>query len=345
MKEYWSKKARGLEPYTPGEQPVQKLVKLNTNENAYPPSPKVAAAVAAEVANLRLYPNPDAQVLRQTVADYHGLRPEQVFCFNGSDEALALCFLAFFDPGRPIKTLDITYSFYPVWAELFDLTLDRVALTMDYTADVAALTGGTGVVLANPNAPTGIAVDLDSIERIVRGTDGVVIVDEAYIAFGGQSADKLVEQHKNLAVVRTLSKSHSLAGLRVGYVLADEGLIQALAAVKDSFNSYPVDRLAQVGAIAAIEDTAYYNEVTCKIVADREETRRALEKLGLTVLPSSANFLFVQCADAADVFTKLREQGILVRYFPGGRTKDFLRVTIGTNEQMQAFIAAMKGIV
>ncbi len=345
MKRYWSEKAAGLTPYVAGEQPKEKLIKLNTNENAYPPSPKVFAAIEGVAQNLRLYPNPSAQALRQTIAQTQGIAQQQVFCSNGSDEALALAFLAFFNPGEAIRTVDVTYSFYPVWAKLFDITLHSVPLKADFTVDVRGLCGGQGAVVANPNAPTGIALGLDSIEEIVAGTDGVVVVDEAYQAFGADSAIPLIKKYKNLAVVRTFSKSHSLAGLRVGYIAADENLIAALETVKDSFNSYTVDMLAQAGAAAALHDTAYYEETTKQIIADRESTRKALEAMGLLVLPSSANFLFVRCEDAVNVFAALRQYGILVRYFAGGRTADFLRVTIGTTAEMEAFVKAMRQIV
>ncbi len=345
MPEYWSKKAKSLVPYMAGEQPMQKLIKLNTNENAYPPSPAALHAIQGAFANLRLYPRPDADAFREAAAKANGIAPEQVFCANGSDEALALCFQAFFDPGVPIKTMDVTYSFYPVWAQLYGLTLDIVPLKEDFSADIQSMEGAQNVVLANPNAPTGIALPTAAIERIVQSARGAVIVDEAYFGFGAESAVPLIHTYKNLVVVRTLSKSHSLAGLRAGYVAADEDLIRALTTVKDSFNSYPVDMLAQAGAAAALEDTAYYKENNQKIIDSRAYTVRELQKLGLSVLPSAANFLFVKCADAAGVFAALREWGILVRYFPNGRTADFLRVTIGTREQMEAFVAAMKGIL
>jgi len=345
LKKFWSKKAIGLMPYTAGEQPRQKLIKLNTNENAYPPSPKVAKAIDGLSPKLRLYPNADSDDLRDVIAERHGISPSQVFCSNGSDEALAFCFLAFFDPGRPVRTLDVTYSFYPVWANLFDLTLEEIPLKIDYTADIDALCGGYNAVIANPNAPTSISMGISALERIIRTTSGVVVVDEAYVAFGGESALRLLKKYDNLAIVRTLSKSHSLAGLRVGYVMADDNLISALNAVKDSFNSYPVDMLAQAAAAAAIRDVPYYEDVTARIIADRGYTARALADMGLEVLPSSANFIFVKVREAENIFRKLRENGILVRYFPQGRTSDFLRVTIGTTVQMQAFIETMKGIL
>jgi histidinol-phosphate aminotransferase len=344
VKKYWSEKAARLTPYVAGEQPKERLLKLNTNENAYPPSPRVAEAIAAAT-DLRLYPATDARALREVIADREGLAPENVFCANGSDEALALAFLAFFSPGRPVRTADVTYSFYPVWARLFDLTLDVVPLKADYTVDVERMCGGKNVVIANPNAPTGIALEPGALEKIVGSTGGAVIVDEAYVAFGGQSAAALTRKYGNLAVVRTLSKSHSLAGLRVGCVLADAGLVAALDCVKDSFNSYTLGTPAQAGAAAALEDTAYYERTTLKIIAAREFTKAALEGMGLRVLPSAANFLFVRCADAAGTFAALRERGVLVRYFLGGRACEFLRVTIGTHGQMEEFLDAMRKVL
>ena len=366
MKEFWSEKAKRLTPYTAGEQPTQTMIKLNTNENAYPPSPKVKEAIMEAARDLRLYPNADADHLRKVIAAHHGVAPGEVFCSNGSDEALAFCFAAFFSdsqkteaeggstawfprsyPDSHVRTLDVTYSFYPVWAELFDVPLQTVPLKEDYSVDVEKLYGARGVVLANPNAPTGIALPLCAIEKILHKTNGVVIVDEAYAAFGAESAIPLVKKHKNLVVVRTLSKSHSLAGLRVGYVIADENLVSALSTVKDSFNSYPLDRLAQAGACAAIEDTEYNEQTTQDIIATRAYTIGELWKIGISCLPSHANFIFVEFSNpsAKQVFAALRDRGILVRYFPQNRMENFLRVTIGTRTEMDAFRAAVKEII
>ncbi len=364
MKTLWSDKARSLKPYTAGEQPKEKLIKLNTNENAYPPSPKVAQAVAQAVADLRLYPSPDSDALREAIAAHHGVHPDQVFCSNGSDEALAFCFAAFFQniptadkkssgwfpsATKPfaLRTVDVTYSFYPVWAELFDIPLETIPLLDDFTVDVAKMCGARGVVLANPNAPTGIALPASDIERIAQKTEGVLVVDEAYAAFGAQSAIPLVSRYRNVAVVRTLSKSHALAGLRVGYVIANEDLIAALYTIKDSFNSYPLDRLAQAGATAAIQDVEYYAKTIKEIMDTRTDTIGALYAMGVKCLPSHANFLFVKCdtPPAKEVFQALREKGVLVRWFDNRRTKDYLRVTIGTRDEMQTFLAALKEII
>ncbi len=347
MKEFWSKKASELTPYTAGEQPAHRMIKLNTNENAYPPSAKVVQAIAQAAKTLRLYPRPDADVFQQAAAAENGVRKEQIFCANGSDEALALSFLAFFSPGRPVKTMDVTYSFYPVWAQMFDLTLQTVPLLDDFSVNVEGMCGGKNAVVANPNAPTGMALALGELQKMIESTDGVVIIDEAYVDFGAESAVSLVGRCQNLAVVRTLSKSHSLAGLRAGYVVADENLIAALRTVRDSFNSYPVDALAQAGAAAALADRAYHQKIKNEVIQTRETTVKALQGMGIAVLPSKANFIFMKCATkpAEQVFSALRERDILVRYFEGERTKDYLRVTIGTPEEMQQFLEELKEIV
>lgn len=345
MKKYWSQKAASLVPYIAGEQPKEKLIKLNTNENAFPPSPQVARAVLENLDHLQLYPNPNADSLRESIAKKEALPSDCVFCSNGSDEALALCFMAFFDPGTPINVPDVTYSFYSVWADLFDLTLHHIPLKEDFSIDVPSMKGAKGVVLANPNAPTGIALPLAQIEELVASTDGICIIDEAYVAFGAESARPLLDRHDNVVIVRTLSKSHSLAGMRVGYVLASPELICALTTVKDSFNSYPLDTLAQAAAIAALQDTEYYDKITSEIIKTREYTVQKLKEMGLFALPSSANFLFVDCkGKAEEVFDALRNHGILVRYFPKGRTQPYLRITIGTMEEMKQFVFIMEQI-
>lgn len=349
MKKYWSRKASTLLPYTAGEQPkIKNLIKLNTNENAYPPSSGTLRAIReAAGADLRKYPPLAMDALTGAAAKAGGLAPENIFCSNGSDEALALCFLAFFDPGRPVLTMDVTYSFYPVWAKLFDITLKEVPLNGDFTVPLEKMAGAEGgVVLANPNAPTGIALSAGEVEEIVRQNDCVVIVDEAYFGFGAQSVLPLVKKYGNLAVVRTLSKSHSLAGLRVGYVAASPDLIAALASVRDSFNSYPIDSLAQAGGAAALADGAYYKANNEKIIKTREYTANALLQMGVAVLPSEANFIFIKPPVAAEtVFNKLREKGIVVRWFNKERISGYLRVSIGTMEEMECFIGEMKRIL
>lgn len=348
MNKYWSRKANSITPYTAGEQPkIQKIIKLNTNENAFPPSPLVLKAIAGAMAGLRKYPAPGADALAAAAAQDAGLLPENIFCANGSDEALALSFLAFFDPGKPVLTPDITYSFYTVWAGLFDLTIKEVPLRDDFTVRVDEMAGAPGgVVLANPNAPTGIALPAAEVERIIASNKGVVIIDEAYVAFGGESVISLIPKYENLVVIRTLSKSHALAGLRVGYAAANKNLIEALLAVRDSFNSYPVDSLAQAGGAAALMDREYYEKITAEIVQTREFTAAALRDMGVQVLPSGSNFLFIRPQVPAEtVACKLREKGIVVRWFNKQRISVFLRVSIGTMEEMKCFIREMKCIL
>lgn len=347
MKEFWSRRIRDMVPYTPGEQPQGRaFIKLNTNENPYPPSPQVLEAVrAAAGSSLRLYPDPESAALREAVADTYGLRREQVFVGNGSDEVLALCFQAFFDPERTILFPDITYSFYPVFAGLYGLRCREVPLDEEFRVNAADFMGSGGVVLPNPNAPTGRALPLADIRAIVEGSpEGVVLIDEAYVDFGGASAAALVEEYPNLVVVQTLSKSRALAGLRVGFALADENLIAALDCVKNSFNSYPLDRLAQAGALAALRDRAYFRETAEKIAATREKFARRFQAMGFRVIPSCANFLFMSHPKAAakELLDGLRERGILVRWWDKPRISNYLRVTVGTDAEMEQLSRALE---
>ena len=349
MKKHWSQRIRDMVPYVPGEQPKDRVfIKLNTNENPYPPSPKALEALReAADDRLRLYPDPECAQLRAAIAAAHGLSPEQVFAGNGSDEVLAFCFQAFFDPDRPVRFADITYTFYAVYASYFGLTPELVPLAEDFTLPVADLLapGCGGVVLANPNAPTGLAVELADIRRILEAhRDQVVLVDEAYIDFGGASADVLVPEYDNLVVVRTLSKGHALAGLRVGYALAQPDLIAALKCVRDSINSYTVDRAAQAAAEASLRDAAYFQERTAQVVRTRQRTALALRDMGFAVTDSQANFLFVRHPQvpAKTLLDGLRERGILVRWFDRPRIRDYLRITVGTDGEMDALTAALK---
>ena len=349
MKKYWSRRIRDMVPYVPGEQPKDRVfIKLNTNENPYPPSPKALEALrSAADDRLRLYPAPECTRLRAAIAAAHGLSPEQVFAGNGSDEVLAFCFQAFFDPDRPVCFADITYTFYAVYASYFGLTPELVPLAEDFTLPVADFLapGCGGVVLANPNAPTGLAVELADIRRILEAhRDQVVLVDEAYIDFGGASADVLVPEYDNLVVVRTLSKGHALAGLRVGYALAQPDLIAALRCVRDSINSYTVDRAAQAAAAASLRDAAYFQERTAQVVRTRQRTALALRDMGFAVTDSQANFLFVRHPQvpAKTLLDGLRERGILVRWFDRPRIRDYLRITVGTDGEMDALTAALK---
>ncbi|GLX70079.1 histidinol-phosphate transaminase [Paenibacillus glycanilyticus] len=352
MSKFWSPLTASLVPYVPGEQPKdKKYIKLNTNENPYPPSPQVLEAIQA-VANddLRLYPDPTCDTLVKKIVQYFELAPNQVFVGNGSDEVLAFAFAAFFNPAKPVTFADITYSFYKVYAEFYQLKADIVPLDEQFKLPLGAFSGrdSGGIVIPNPNAPTAILISLDEIrELLATNPDKVVLIDEAYIDFGGESAAKLVKEYPNLLVVQTLSKSRSLAGLRVGWALGSEELIDGLNRVKNSFNSYTLDRLALAGAVAAFEDEAYFLETTAKVVATREAVAKELRELGFIVTDSAANFVFVSHPDHAAelLFQELRERGVLVRYFKQPRIDQYLRVTVGTGEEMSAFVDALKEII
>ncbi|WAB95040.1 histidinol-phosphate transaminase [Pseudomonas citronellolis] len=349
MSKFWSPFVKDLVPYVPGEQPkLARLVKLNTNENPYGPSPKALAAMQAELGDaLRLYPDPNAERLKQTIADYYGVRPGQVFVGNGSDEVLAHAFHALFQhDGRPLLFPDVTYSFYPVYCGLYGIPFEALALDEQFQIRVEDYARpNAGIIFPNPNAPTGCLLPLDAIERLLlTNPDSVVLVDEAYVDFGGETAIGLVERYPNLLVAQTLSKSRSLAGLRVGLAVGHEDLIEALERVKNSFNSYPLDRVAQAGAIAAFEDREYFQR-TCQAVIDsREKLVGELSGMGFEVLPSAANFIFARHPrhDAAELAAGLREQGVIVRHFKQARIAQFLRISIGTEEQNQALLDALR---
>jgi len=351
MSRYWSEVVHRLTPYVPGEQPkLPNLVKLNTNENPYGPSPHVLAAVEAEVADtLRLYPDPNADLLKTVIAEYHGVSASEVFVGNGSDEVLAHAFQALLKHDGPILFPDITYSFYPVYCGLYGIEHVAVPLSDDYRIrpeDYRRPNGG--VIFPNPNAPTGLALPLSAIESIVvDNPDSVVVVDEAYIDFGGESAVPLVARHANLLVVHTLSKSRSLAGLRVGYAIGHADLIEALVRVKDSFNSYPLDRLAIVGGAAAMADREHFELTRQAVIASRDRLTASLSGLGFDVLPSAANFIFARHPgqDAAQLALRLRERGIIVRHFRQARIEQFLRITIGTDDQCRALVEALHEIL
>jgi len=350
MSKFWSPLVSRLTPYTPGEQPkINNLIKLNTNENPYGPSPLALAAMAREVGEtLRLYPNPDAEPLKAAIARRHGLNPAQVFVGNGSDEVLAHAFQALLKHDAPILFPDITYSFYPTYAGLYEVAFRAVPLAADFsiTVDDYLGHGGTigGIIFPNPNAPTGCLMPLDQVTRLLAGNpDRVVIVDEAYIDFGGVSAIELVNRHANLLVVQTLSKSRSLAGLRVGFAVGHVDLISALERVKNSFNSYPLDRIAIAGATAAIEDEAHFEQTRQAVIASREKLVTDLTALGFDVLPSAANFVFARHPqhDAATLAAALRSDGIIVRHFGSERIKQFLRITVGTDQACQALVNSL----
>ena len=356
MSPYWSRLVHDLTPYVPGEQPkLTNLVKLNTNENPYPPSPAAIAAMQQEIgsdgASLRLYPDPNADVLKQAVAEHFGglpLTPAHIFVGNGSDEVLAHAFMALLKHEAPILMPDISYSFYPVYCGLYGI--EHVSVPLDESFGIRVddyLRDNGGIVLANPNAPTGRVLPLNEIERLVTANSkSVVMIDEAYVDFGGETAVGLVHRFPNLLVVRTLSKSHALAGLRIGYAVGDPALIEALERVKNSFNSYPLDRLAIVGATAAMKDTAYLAQTRQAIMQSRSSLTAELEQLGFDVLPSVANFILARHPqhDAATLAAQLRQRGVLVRHFRLVRIDQHLRITIGTDAQCAALVAALKDI-
>jgi histidinol-phosphate aminotransferase len=347
MSKFWSPFVKQLVPYVPGEQPkLNNLVKLNTNENPYGPSPKALQAMQAEIGDaLRLYPDPNGERLKQAVAVFYGVQPGQVFVGNGSDEVLAHIFHGLFQQERPLLFPDISYSFYPVYCGLYGIEFEQVPLNDRFEiepADYARPNGG--IIFPNPNAPTGCLLGLDAIERIVSGSpDSVVVVDEAYIDFGGESAIALVNRYPNLLVTQTLSKSRSLAGLRVGLAVGHPDLIEALERVKNSFNSYPLDRIALAGAAAAFEDRAWFDETRGRVIDSREKLAAQLRLRGFEVLPSGANFIFARHPerDAAQIAAHLRERSVIVRHFKQPRIAQFLRITIGTPEQNQALLDAL----
>lgn len=344
----------GLTPYVPGEQPkLADLVKLNTNECPYPPSPRVMEAIRDELGDdagrLRLYPDPRSDALVQAIARRHGVSPAQVFVGNGSDEVLAHAFHSLLRHERPILFPDVTYSFYPVYCGLYGIAYRAVPLDDGFAIrpdDYCSPNGG--IIFPNPNAPTGRLLALDAVEQIVAGNpDSVVVVDEAYVDFGGRTAIPLVARHPNLLVVHTLSKSRALAGMRVGFAVGHPDLIEALQRVKDSFNSYPLDRLAQRAAIAALDDDAYFAELCAKVVGSRESLCRALAGHGFEVLPSAANFVFARhpLRDAAELAAELRARRIIVRHFRLPRIDQFLRITVGTDAQCRALTDAIAAIL
>jgi histidinol-phosphate aminotransferase len=347
MSQFWSPVVHTLTPYVPGEQPkLSGLIKLNTNENPYGPSPRAVEAMQHALGDaLRLYPDPGSDALRATLADYHGIGSEQVFVGNGSDEVLAIVFQALLKHEAPLLFPDISYSFYPVYCGLYGIAHRQVPLTDAMEIDVEDYFGPCGaIIFPNPNAPTGIALPLAAIEHLLQAQpDRVVVVDEAYVDFGADSAIGLIARHPNLLVVQTLSKSRSLAGLRVGVAYGSSDLIEGLERVKNSFNSYPLDRVAQAGAIAAYQDEAHFQLTRQAIMATRETLSEQLAGLGFEVLPSRANFIFARHPghDAARLAAALRERAIIVRHFRAPRIDQYLRITIGTPQECAALVAAL----
>ncbi|TCJ18521.1 histidinol-phosphate transaminase [Parasulfuritortus cantonensis] len=350
MSRYWSEVVHSLTPYVPGEQPkLPDLVKLNTNENPYGPSPLALAAIQAELDTLRLYPDPNADRLKAAIAECHGIAPANVFVGNGSDEVLAHVFLALLRHDLPTLFPDITYSFYPVYCGLYDIAYETVPLADDFSIrpeDYRRPNGG--IIFANPNAPTGRLLLLPQIETILAANpDSVVVVDEAYIDFGGDSAVPLVARYPNLLVVQTLSKSRSLAGLRIGFAIGHVDLIQALVRVKDSFNSYPLDRLAIAGGAAAMADRDHFERTRRAVIVSRAWLSGELADLGFEVLPSAANFIFARHPerDAGELAKALRERSIIVRHFRQPRIEQYLRITVGSDGQCQALVAALRRLL
>jgi len=347
--DFLSKKAKQLTPYIAGLQPQEDgWVKLNTNENPYPPTPGVYEALGRmDIAKLRLYPDGDSRALKEAIAANLRLNAENIFCGNGSDEVLALAFQAFFSGKCNVQTPDISYGFYPVWGKMYDVGLNFLPLGDDFSINPKDYKGANGVIIANPNAPTSLALRLCDIEQIVtQNPNGVVLIDEAYIDFADvESAVNLVKggKYKNLLVVRTFSKSHALAGMRVGYAIGNPGLIDALCRVRDTFNSYPLDMLAQTAAIAAIEGLMYLEASTKGIVATRDKTAHSLRNMGYTVLPSQTNFLFITNTPVAgSLYQYLLENKILARYWDTPKLKECLRVSIGTDSDMEVFLSCVQ---
>ncbi|MDG6093628.1 histidinol-phosphate transaminase [Acetobacter sp. AN02] len=350
MNSLWSPLVGQLTPYVPGEQPkISDLIKLNTNELPYGPSPRAIEAIRDAAGELQLYPDPDAVALRDAIATRYGLTRNEVFTGNGSDEVLAHAFRAFFDHGDPVLFPDVTYSFYPVYCQLFGLPFTRIPVGDDLQVRVEDFSGPcSGVVLASPNAPTGQIFSLDEIRQLLRAVpDRVVLIDEAYVDFGAESSAALIREFRNLLVVQTFSKSRGLAGLRVGFAMGHESLTEALVRVKDSFNSYPLDRLALAGATAAMEDEEWFRQTTARVIATRERLSGLLEELGFRVLPSGANFVYVSHGDrdAAALAAQLRERAVIVRHLKGPRTSAWLRITIGTDEQCEKLVVALRDIL
>lgn len=351
MSRYMSSRFDALEAYVPGEQPQDmKYVKLNTNESPFPPSPEVLAAVnAAETERLNLYPDPEGTALRGKLAETYGTAPENVFLANGSDELLFFAFMAFCDGERPVAFPNISYGFYPVYAQLLQVPYTEIPLREGFVLDPADYCGiGKNIVIANPNAPTGRAVSVADIEEIVRtNPDHVVLIDEAYIDFGGESCLPLIRKYDNLLVCQTFSKFRSLAGGRLGFALAAEGLIADLEKIKYSVNSYNISRLTTAAALATLDSSGYYVENSKKIQANRAYTAAELDKLGFETLPSLTNFIFTRCpgVEGGALYRGLKARGVLVRHWDKPEISDWLRVTIGTREQMDFFLDKVRELI
>ncbi|MEI0796805.1 histidinol-phosphate transaminase [Brachyspira intermedia] len=352
MNKFLSNKAKSIEPYTPGEQPKDKnYIKLNTNESPYPPSPNVKKAlIESNFDDLRLYPDPNISDLKKEIAELYNVNTNNIFIGNGSDEILAFSFMAFFNKGDKVYYPNITYSFYSVYSSLFDLNEVKIPLKDDFSIDINDYKNlDAGIFIANPNAPTGLMLTLSQIEEIIiNNRNNIVIVDEAYIDFAEtESAYKLVNKYDNLLVIQTFSKSRSLAGIRLGFAIGNENLIQGLKNIKYSFNSYTINRLSIIAGIEAIKDKDYFKDTVNKVITTREKTKIKLKELGFNVLDSKSNFIFISHKNvfAEDIYVKLRENGILVRYFKTDLINNYIRVTIGTDEEMNIFVEKIENII
>ena len=349
MSRFFSKRLSSLLPYVPGEQPQDmQYIKLNTNESPFPPSPKVSEAISKETEKLNLYSDPECKVLNDAIADALGVDRDMVISGNGSDEILAFCYMAFCDDDTGVCYPDISYGFYPVFKDVFFLDGKAIPLTDDFRVNPDDyIASGRTIFIANPNAPTGISLGLDEIEKIVKGNpDNIVVIDEAYVDFGGETAIPLTYKYENLIVVRTFSKSRNLAGARIGFAIAQKELIDELNKIKFSFNPYNEDRLAIVAGAAAMEDTEYFDKCINEIIRVRENTVETLSDMGFEILPSKANFIFAKKKgfSGETIYTELKKRGILVRHFKSERIKDFVRITIGTETQMNALTEKIKEI-
>ena len=357
MSKFWNDKIKEIEPYVPGEQPKdKKYIKLNTNENPYSPSEKVIEKIKSmSLKDLKLYPDPDVSELRKVIAEYFSqkiderITKEQIFVGNGSDEVLALIFMTFFNKGDKVYYPDITYSFYPVYADLFDLKEVKIPLNKNFEIEIDKYFGVDGhIIITNPNAPTSIALKLEEIEEIVKkNPNQLVVVDEAYIDFGAESAVKLVNKYDNVLVVQTFSKSRSFAGMRLGYAISSGNIIEGLNRLKFSFNSYTIDRISIEAGIESFKDDDYFIKINAKIIETRKKTVKKLKELGFKVLNSSANFIFISHNKvfAGDLYKQLKDNGILVRYFAKNRIDNYLRVTIGTDKDMEIFIEKLNKLL
>ena len=357
MSKFWNDKIKEIEPYVPGEQPKdKKYIKLNTNENPYSPSEKVIEKIKSmNLEDLKLYPDPDVSKLREVIADYFSKKisekftKEQIFVGNGSDEVLALIFMTFFNKGDKVYYPDITYSFYSVYADLFDLKEVKIPLNENFEIEIDKYFGLDGhIIITNPNAPTSIALKLNEIEKIVKNNPTqLVVIDEAYVDFGAESSVKLVNKYDNVLVVQTFSKSRSFAGMRLGYAIGSENIIEGLNRLKFSFNSYTVDRISIEAGIESFKDDDYFVKTNAKIIETREKTVKKLKELGFKVLNSSANFIFISHNKvfAGDLYKNLKDNGVLVRYFAKDRIDNYLRVTIGTDEDMEIFIEKLNKLL